>query len=255
MKYKYIVGANWKCYSKSEREVKDFLRFLLRNTKNLRKTKLIIFPSFVYLSLFKERRGNFSFGAQNMFFETQGPFTGEISPLMIKDMKAEFVILGHSERRRLFHESDEMINKKVISAFKENLIPLICIGENLRERKERKTFQVIEKQLKKSLRRVSKGTLLKKEFILAYEPVWAIGKGKFCSPKEIETVSLFIRKILFKIYGKKVSEKAKILYGGSVNSSNIRDILTKGRVEGVLVGSASWDKRELLKMLKIIEKI
>lgn len=255
MKYKYIVGANWKCYPESEKEVKSFLVFLTKISKTLKKTKLIIFPPFVYLPLFKNRKGNFSFGGQNMFFEERGAFTGEISPLMLKDMGASFVILGHSERRNLFFESDDLINRKIVSAFKENLTPLVCIGEKLEERRRGETFVVIERQLKNALKGISRNVLSRKDLIVAYEPVWAIGKGKSCLPRDIETVSLFIRKILFKLYRKKISEKVKILYGGSVDSSNIKEIIQKGRVDGALVGSASWDKKEFLKILKAIEKI
>jgi len=249
---KYIFGANWKCYINKEREVKKFLS-LIGRIKKLKRTKIIVFPPSPYFYLFKNQE-NISLGAQNIFFENGGAFTGEISPVMLRDFKVSYVIIGHSERRIMFGETDELVNIKVKSALKEKLSPVICIGESYQDKKESRTFKVLEKEIVNALRGISKGSIRRNEILVAYEPIWAIGGHKSCKIRDIETASIFIKKLLFKLYGKE-SERIKILYGGSVNSENVSDILRDGRVDGVLVGSASANKKEFQKIVESIEGI
>lgn len=250
---KYIFGANWKCYINREKEVKKFLSFISGKIEKLKKTKIIIFPPSPYFYLFKNQK-NIFLGSQNIFFENKGAFTGEISPAMLRDFNVSYVIVGHSERRIMFGETDELVNIKVKSILKEKLSPVICIGESYQEKKEGKTFKILEREIINAFKGISKAFISRSEILVAYEPVWAIGGYKSCKIRDIEIVSIFIKKLLFKLYGKE-SERIKILYGGSVNSKNVLDILRNGRVDGVLVGSASANKREFQKIVESIEGI
>ncbi|HOO76241.1 MAG TPA: triose-phosphate isomerase, partial [Tepiditoga sp.] len=166
-----------------------------------------------------------------------GAFTGEIAPDMLKDIGVKYVILGHSERRDIFGESDELINKKVKKAIEKNLIPIFCIGEHLEERENGLTFNVIERQIKKGLNGISKEEVL--SVVLAYEPVWAIGTGKVATPEQAQEVHAYIRKLLSEIYDCETADKISILYGGSVKPDNYFGLFTKKDIDGGLVGGAS----------------
>jgi triosephosphate isomerase len=251
MKPKLIV-ANWKMNPQSLNEAKKLFNsvknWIKRNSDILQNVRIIICPPFVYLSNiassnFQYQTSNISLGAQDLFWEEKGAFTGEISPRMLKNLGVEYVIVGHSERRKILGESDEMINKKLKAAIKSKLKPIFCIGETEKERKSDKTFQVLKNQIKKALKSTSNVKLQTSNLIIAYEPVWAIGTGNPCKPEDAKEVLLFLRKIL----------KFPILYGGSVNSKIAKDYIKFG-FDGLLVGGASLNSKEFIEIIKSIAK-
>lgn len=244
---KLIIVANWKCNPTTLKEAKVFFHSLksqLEKSVNiLKNVKVVICPPFVYLPYFQKlalKSTIFFLGAQDCFWEEKGAFTGEISPLMLKDLACQYVILGHSERRQLLNETNEMIGKKLEAVLRAKLKPILCIGETAKERKKGVTFKVLKEQLKKTLRNFSIPKSFSLEIIFAYEPVWAIGTGKPCQPKEAKEVLLFLKKFL---------KKGKILYGGSVNSKNAPDYIKIG-FDGLLVGSASLIAKEFVQIVK-----
>jgi len=233
---KLIVG-NWKMNPSNLAQAKRLFSLVAKGVKNLKGVRVIICPPFLYLPYFSSKNHLF-LGAQNCFWEKTGAFTGEISPLMLKSLKVKYVILGHSERRRIFSETDVMVAKKIKTALDLKLKPIFCIGENLKERETGKTKIVLKKQLKGALSELKKEKL--NQVILAYEPVWAIGSGYPCDAKEAKEILLFLRKFF----------KNKILYGGSVNSQNARFYLEAG-FDGLLIGGASLKAQEFIKIIKI----
>lgn len=220
---KYIV-ANWKCNPATLKEAENIFGLIKKEVKI---PEVIICPPFTYLSSLK----GLALGAQNVFFESKGAYTGEISPLMLKDLGCKYVLIGHSERRKYFNETDEIINKKIKAAIGAGLSPIFCIGETEKERKEGKAEEVIERQIKKGLEGV------KAPIIIAYEPVWAIGTGNSCGKEEAEKMSLFIKKMA----------DVPVLYGGSVNASNSKEY---AKMDGLLVGGASLIPDEFITIVK-----
>ncbi|MEO0087324.1 MAG: triose-phosphate isomerase [candidate division WOR-3 bacterium] len=215
----------------------------------MEKKEIVLFPPFTTLFTVSEiiKNTGIKLGAQNTHWEDKGAFTGEISPLFLIALDCEYVIIGHSERRRYFFENDEMINKKIKKALDVNLKPVFCVGENLEERKTGKTFEVIEKQLKKGLKDVEKLN----EIVIAYEPIWAIGSGINATPVQAREVHSFIREIISKDYGKEISENLRIIYGGSVNKNNIYELLKEEEIDGVLIGGASIKLEEFVQIVNL----
>ena len=242
---KPLVIANWKMNPTTLEGAKLLFEAVKKEVKNIKKVEIVICPPFVYLPILKTeiKRPSFaiSFGGQSCFWEEIGAFTGEISPLMLKDLGVEYVILGHSERRKL-GETDEMINKKIKAVITAKLKPILCIGETEKERRKGKTLQVLKNQIKKDLNHLISQSL--NHLIIAYEPLWAIGTGNPCEPKEAKKVYLFLRKILKKI---------PILYGGSVNSENAASYIQEAKFQGLLVGGASLNAQEFIKVVKNID--
>jgi len=193
------------------------------------------------------RASSIRFGAQDCFWEQQGAYTGEISPLMLKDLGCQYIIIGHSERRQYFQETDEMINQKIKAALKARLKPILCLGEEIKNSTD---YLVIEQQLKKALTRVSAGRI--RDIVIAYEPVWAIGTGQPCLPDEAMKTALFIRKILTKLYSRKIAEQVRVLYGGSVTAENAADYVRGARMDGLLVGGASLNATEFIKIVEAV---
>ncbi|MFO3718120.1 triose-phosphate isomerase [Anaerococcus sp. ENR1011] len=177
------------------------------------------------------------FGGQNMYFEESGAFTGEISPTMLKDIGAKYVILGHSERRDIFGEDDELINKKVLSALDHDLVPILCCGESLEEREANKQEEKVKSQLEADLKDVSEDDI--KKVIIAYEPIWAIGTGKTASADDAESMCAFIRNLVAELYSKEAADAVRIQYGGSVKPANVKELMAKENIDGALVGGAS----------------
>jgi triosephosphate isomerase len=242
---KTIIAGNWKMNKTAEQAV-----LLVKELKGLCKDcerMVIVCPPFTALYPVREecRGSKIKLGAQNMFFEKEGAYTGEISPLMLKEL-AEFVIIGHSERRHIFNEGDEIINKKIKAALLQGLKPIFCVGETLDEREKGKTEGIIEGQIKNGL----KGIDDIKEVIIAYEPVWAIGTGKNATPSQAEEVHVFIRGILESMYDKERAGKIRILYGGSVKPSNAKELINKENIDGALVGGASLDAKSFYEIIK-----
>ncbi|MDO5563252.1 MAG: triose-phosphate isomerase [Synergistaceae bacterium] len=177
-------------------------------------------------------------GAENMYWEEKGAFTGEISPVMIKEVGCTHVIIGHSERRHIFHETNEEVNKKVIAALANELTPVMCVGELLQDRESGKTFDVIKTQIVEGIKLIEPSEVAA-NVIIAYEPVWAIGTGKTASSEDAEEVCAYIRKLIAELCGSECADKVIILYGGSVKSENTSSIMAQNNIDGVLVGGAS----------------
>jgi len=250
---KTFIVANWKCHPKSIREAKRLFEKIKQGARNVRKTEVVICPPFVYIPKLKTKGSKIKIGAQNCFWEDQGAFDGEVSVPMLKSVGCSYIIVGHSERRRLFKETDLMINKKVKAVIKENLKPILCIGETEEEKNKGEFSKVLSFQLKKALKGVSRKDILK--LIIAYEPVWAIGSGKACRPVEAQVTNLFIRKVMSKLYSRKVAEEIPVLYGGSVNEKNAIDYLKESGMKGLLIGGASLRYKEFVKIIKYSEGI
>ncbi len=235
-----IIAGNWKM-NKTEEEALQLVSDLKQRLGEVTGVKVIVCPPFTALFSVNKALENSSIllGAQNMHWEEKGAFTGEVSPTMLLTVGCKFVIIGHSERRSYFYETDHSVNLKVKSALKFSLSPIICVGEKLEERDANKTKEVIEIQLKGAYKELSDQQAEKT--VIAYEPVWAIGTGKNATPQQANEVHVFIRKFLSDEYGEEISEKINILYGGSVNPKNSRELLAMSDIDGALVGGASLD--------------
>lgn len=233
-----VIAGNWKMFNDIS-QTKDLVSKLIDSLKNKSvNCDVIICPPFTSLSeahlLIKNT--SIKLGAQNMHFEDSGAFTGEVSASMIKSAGCEFVILGHSERRTIFGETDELINKKLKKAFASGLKPIFCIGETLAERESGITNKVVERQVTLGLKDITAENL--NSLIIAYEPVWAIGTGKTATPQQAEEVHEFIRSLISKLYSKDAAEKMVIQYGGSVKPDNAKELLSQKNIDGALVGGA-----------------
>lgn len=231
-----IIAGNWKM-NKNISETAELVSGI-KNGKIPANVEVIICPPFTSLETASAllKGSAVKLGAQNMYFEENGAFTGEISADMLKSAGCEYVILGHSERRVIFKESDEVINKKIKKALSSGLKPIFCVGELLEEREKDITKSVIETQVKGGLAGVSEADLEK--IIIAYEPVWAIGTGKTATPAQAEEVHAFIRELVEKLYSKAAAEKIIIQYGGSVKPDNAKELLGQADIDGALVGGA-----------------
>ena len=239
---KPLVIANWKMNPKTLGEAKRLLDSIKKGIKKQHKAEIVICPPFTYLSFLQPKIGSLHLGAQNCFWEMEGAYTGEVSALMIKAMKCKYAILGHSERRKYFFETDEQINKKVKSVLNVGLNPVLCIGETGQEKKKGETGKVLKLQIKNGLKGIAKNQLSK--ISIAYEPVWAIGTGNSCDIEESKKVKEFILTQL--------PLKLKILYGGSVDSKNSESYLKQAGFNGLLIGGASLKSKEFLSILSLI---
>lgn len=235
---KKIIAGNWKMNNDLQQSISliEELKSKLQN-KTLN-CEVIICPPFTSLTEAKKliEGSVIKLGAQNMYYEDSGAFTGEISAAMLKSVGCEYVILGHSERRTIFGERDEMINKKIRKAISEKLKPIFCVGETLEEREKDVTEKVIKKQIEKGLKDITPDEIL--DVIIAYEPVWAIGTGKTATPAQAQEVHHFIRKLLANMYSKDFANLITIQYGGSVKPENARELLSQKDIDGALVGGA-----------------
>jgi len=233
-----VIAGNWKMNKTIVesvalvKELKDFVR-------EIKGVDIVVCPPFTSLWVVKEiiNGTNIHLGAQNMYWETKGAFTGEISPLMLKDVGCEYVILGHSERREHFKETSEEVAKETKAAFSVNLIPIVCVGENLEERESGKTKSIIEQEIKTLFSEID--STLAGRIIIAYEPIWAIGTGKHANSEDANLIIKFIRKLFYSEYGSKVAERMRILYGGSVDPKNINEFMNESDIDGALVGGVS----------------
>ncbi len=243
-----LIAANWKMH-KTSQEAKSFMAELLPKIMDVKERDVLICPPFPLIYPVDQGRqgSNVLLGAQNMYFEEKGAFTGEVSPMMLKDLTCEFVILGHSERRWVFGETDELINKKVISAFEHGLIPVLCVGEQLEEREKDMTDQVILNQMEKNLKGVSEEFVSK--LVIAYEPVWAIGTGKNATTKDAHDAIALIREFIRSRYGAEIADKVRILYGGSVKPENVVSYMKEEGIDGALVGGASLEAESFSKLI------
>lgn len=250
---KKLIAANWKM-NKTVEEAVSFINEFKKIVKNVGDVEIVICPPFTALEAVSHELKNskIKLGAQNMHFEDAGAYTGEVSPLMLKEIGCEYVILGHSERREIFNENDFLINKKVIAALDHGLIPILCIGENLEQRKSNKTKEVIETQLKNCLKNIDKNQILKMS--IAYEPIWAISKGdpnhKAATKEDAEEGHEFIRSIIAKMYDASTAKNSRIIYGGSMKSENAKELLEMPNIDGGLVGNASLNAKSFAEIVK-----
>ncbi len=240
-----LIAGNWKMNTDSSSAV-ALASEIAQRAGEATDAELLVCPPSVYLALVKDALGEAAvgLGAQNMSCQPQGAYTGEISAGMVTDLGAKYVILGHSERRHIFGESDENVNKKTLAALAAGLTPIVCVGELLEEREAGKTAEVIRGQFDGSLAGVTAEQM--KSVVLAYEPVWAIGTGKVASPEQAEEVHADLRKQLAERYNGEVAESVRILYGGSVKPDNASELLGQTNVDGALIGGASLKADDFL---------
>jgi len=240
-----FVAGNWKMNA-TVTEAEKLVHEMLVPLNNISRVEKVLCPPFVSLPVIKNllQGSDIKLGAQNMYFETKGAYTGEISPLMLSEL-CEFVILGHSERRYYFGESDEMVNKKIKAALENKLKPIFCIGERLEENESGRTEKVISRQLKKALA----GIEPTHDIVIAYEPVWAIGTGRAANGKQAAATIKFIRDFVAKLWNKNIARDLRILYGGSVTSGNIAEFVSLLEIDGALVGGASLKAQEFVSIV------
>lgn len=248
-----VIAGNWKMH-KTRNEAFFFVQTLTSLVKKSQESVFLAVP-FTLLHPLSElkRKENFlfKFGAQNMHDEEKGAFTGEISVAMLKDAGAEFVILGHSERRHLFGESCGFINKKVKRALGEKILPILCVGETAKEKEEGATKKILESQLYESLEGISD----LKNLMIAYEPVWAIGTGKVATPKDAQEAHSFCRKLISRKWGEAAADRLIFLYGGSVKPENAADLMDMEDVDGLLIGGASLAPESFSQIVNVTEDI
>jgi triosephosphate isomerase len=235
---KKVIAGNWKMNYNLQQSVIFIQQLKEELIKKERNAEVIICPNFIVLSEAKKiiKNSPIKLGAQNIYYEESGAFTGETSADMIKSVGCEYVILGHSERRTIFNETDEIINKKIKQALKHGLFPIFCIGETLEEREKDITNHIIRNQLELGLKDISAEEITK--IIIAYEPVWAIGTGRNATPEQAQEVHAFIRNFLAVEYGLELADRVIIQYGGSVKPENAKDLLSQPDIDGALVGGA-----------------
>jgi len=236
-----LIAGNWKMF-KTCREAADTMRELLKLCREAPSDlDIMVAPPFTSLATVADiiKDSRIALGAQNVFWKSEGAYTGEISPPMLVASGCRYVIIGHSERRQYFHETDEAINRKIKAAVNHDLIPIFCIGETERQRESGETFSVLDKQVQKGLEGLSSDDLL--HAVIAYEPIWAIGTGKTATSETAQEVHHHIRSWIEKRFGSRLAKSIRILYGGSVKPNNIKELMSMNDINGALVGGASLD--------------
>jgi triosephosphate isomerase len=246
---KKIVAANWKM-NMTQAESERFVESLLLDLGDIRDVEVVILPPFTAIpkvAALLEKAQNIKVGAQNMHWERNGAFTGEISAAMLRDLYVHYVVLGHSERRSMFGETDEIVNKKVRAALEATLRPIVCVGETIVQRDKGHVEKTLAAQLHGSLDGLGEKEL--QEIIVAYEPVWAIGTGRVARPEQAQEAQAFIRETLGKMSDETAASKIRIQYGGSVKPENARDLMNQPDIDGALVGGASLDPRSFAQIV------
>ena len=234
-----IVAGNWKM-NKTPSEAVAFVKELIPKLASAKHEVVVAAPFVALPGVAETLKGtNIKVAAQNLHFEAKGAFTGEVSADMLKDIGVEYVIIGHSERRQYFDETDATVNKKVITAVNAGLYPIVCVGESLEEREQGVTAEIVRRQVKIALLNVCEGMLLGSKLVVAYEPIWAIGTGKTATNEQANEVCGVIRGLLAELYGKDVASKVNIQYGGSVTAANAKELFAMPEIDGGLVGGAS----------------
>jgi len=235
---KLIIAGNWKLNNTSHEAI-ELATLLKRELSDITGVDIVVCPVATALSDVKDvlDESNIGLGAQNVYWEDSGAFTGEISAPILKDIGVQYVIIGHSERRQFFGETDETVNKRIKAALKHGLTPIVCVGEILQERENNKTFDVIQKQCEGGFAGLTVAEIEK--IIIAYEPVWAIGTGKTATPDQAQEVHKFIRELIKKLYDENVAQTIRIQYGGSVKPQNSVELMSQPDIDGALVGGAS----------------
>ncbi|WP_349402111.1 triosephosphate isomerase [Candidatus Phytoplasma solani] len=239
-----VIAGNWKMY-KNKNEALEFIQKVNFKVPTPKEVETIIFAQSTLLDFLVQNQGpNLKIGAQNIFYKNEGAFTGEISPLNLISLGVKYVLLGHSERRIIFGETDQLVNLKLLKALQNNLSPILCLGETLETKEKNETKVFLEKQLTQSLKGVPQNSL--EQIIIAYEPVWAIGTGKTATPEDANNIIQQIRNKIATLYSNQMAESVRILYGGSVSCDNIENILEQIAIDGVLVGKAALEVKDFL---------
>lgn len=250
---KPIIAGNWKMF-KTRDEALGFIYAVNEKMPSCDIVDTVICAPFVVLRCLVKRQGeNLKIGAQNMHFEEQGAFTGEVAPQMLTSLGVRYVIIGHSERRAMFNETDASVNKKLHAAFQHDLTPILCVGEQLEERETGKTESVIKAQLVQDLEGLSKEQV--KELVIAYEPIWAIGTGKTATSDVADETCGFIRSVVASLYDAETADAIRIQYGGSVKTSNIEELMKKPNIDGALIGGASLNPDDFIYFATVAEKL
>lgn len=244
-----IIAGNWKMF-KTIPEALELVIGLKRELYQIEDKEIVVCPPYTALSEVAEAldSSNIKLGAQNLFWLDNGAYTGEVSPLMLTDAGCQYVIIGHSERRTYFQETNETVNKKLKAALKHELTPIVCLGETLKERQANQTFKVIQDHIENGLVDMTKEEALK--IVVAYEPVWAIGTGQTATPKQAQEAHEFIRKLLVKKFGEEIAEEIRILYGGSIKPENMKELSQQKDIDGGLVGGASLEINSFVSIVK-----
>ena len=245
-----IIAGNWKM-NMLPNEAMDFINGLEPNVKN-EKCEIILCVPYIdlFYTLLTAQNTNIKIGAQNMHWEQKGAYTGEIAPKMLKSINVNYVIIGHSERRQYFGETDETVNKKIKAAFENELTPILCVGETLKQRELGLAEEVITQQTELALEGLLKEQV--KNVVIAYEPIWAIGTGKVATKEDANEAIKQIRNKISSIYGEEISQNISILYGGSVNAQNAKELFGASDIDGALVGGASLKVDEFETIIKSI---
>jgi len=244
-----LIAGNWKMNKNSAESIK-LVSELREMVSDVSDVEIVVAPPFTALGSVEAtiKDSNIFLSAQNTFWQEIGAFTGEISPSMLKDVGCQYTIIGHSERRQYFAETNETVNKRLQAALKASLTPIVCIGETLEEREAGKTLAVIEQQVREGLNGLSSEEMEK--VVIAYEPVWAIGTGKTATPDQAQEVHKFIRDQIAQIFGEGVAENIRVLYGGSVKPDNIDQLMAQKDIDGALVGGASLKAESFARIVK-----
>src|SRR2546428_12725726 len=247
---KKIVAANWKM-NMTQAESARFVESLLLDLGDITDIEVVIVPPFTALAKVMEALGasqSIKVGAQNMHWEPNGPFTGEISAALLRDLLVRYVVLGHSERRQYFGETDEIVNRKVRAAHEATLRPIVCVGETLEQRDKGNVEKILSIQLRGSLKDLDEKQL--QETVVAYEPVWAIGTGRNATPQQAQEAHAFIRHTLGEMSDESTADRIRIQYGGNVKPDNARDLMSQTDIDGALVGGASLDPRSFAQIVQ-----
>lgn len=243
-----LIAGNWKMFKTVDETVK-YVKEFRGLVKDVQGVEIVLAPPFTALHPAAEaaRNSNVAVAAQDVFWEREGAFTGEVSAHMIREAGAEFVIIGHSERRTLFNETNATVNRKVLAAFAAGLVPIACIGETLDQRERNETFDVLDRQVQQGLDGVSAERV--GQLVVAYEPVWAIGTGRTATADQAQEAHAHIRGRLRQWFGPEAADACHVIYGGSVKPDNIRDLIAQPDVDGALVGGASLDIRAFVEIV------
>lgn len=249
---KPIIAGNWKMF-KTVAEAESFVAAVKDNLPSIDKVDSVVCAPFIDLpSIVKMQGDNLRIGAQNMHFEESGAFTGEIAPIMLQDLGVSYCVIGHSERRAMFNETDETVNKKLHAAFAHNITPILCVGEYLPQREDGSWTTLIKGQIDADLAGLTLEQV--KALVIAYEPIWAIGTGKTATPEIADETCGFIRKEVENLYGVEAAEAIRIQYGGSVKTSNIDELMAKPNIDGALIGGASLKADDYLVLVNAAVK-
>lgn len=242
-----IIAGNWKM-NNTVAEALDLIEKIVEKKLEATAEAVVCVP---FTSLYQVKKAiegtDIKLGAQNMHWEESGAYTGEISPTMLKEIGIDYVIVGHSERRQYFNESDETVNKKIHAALKNGIKPIVCVGETLEEREKSLEKDVVKNQIEKALKDIARESI--RDIVIAYEPIWAIGTGKTASSQDADLMCGFIRDTIGSIYGEEEKETIRIQYGGSVKPSNIAELMGKENIDGALVGGASLKAEDFVALV------